>query len=164
MKEIWKSIYWYENYEISSMWRVRSMRFWNRIIHWFKNNRWYIQYIIRNLKWIKKILAHRLVWQAFLWLDISNSDLFVCHKDDNPSNNCVDNLFLGTAKDNNLDKIKKWRWNSRCIVQTDFDWYIINDSLFIKDLKLDNRFCTNCIKKCCEWKKESHEWFYWKYK
>lgn len=38
--------------------------------------------------------------------------MFICHKCDNPG--CVkpDHLFLGTASDNNMDKIKKNRHNA----------------------------------------------------
>lgn len=52
-------------------------------------------------------LVHRLVAQAF----IPNPDNlpFACHKDDDPSNNCVENLFWGTQLDNMQDKVRKGR-------------------------------------------------------
>lgn len=55
----------------------------------------------------KIYLAHRLMWETCFGSIPKN--LFVCHKCDNPT--CVNpkHLFLGTALDNNLDKIKKGR-------------------------------------------------------
>jgi len=51
--------------------------------------------------------AHRLAAHVWLGLDLSRSDLQVCHHCDNPP--CVnpDHLFIGTAKDNHEDRMKK---------------------------------------------------------
>ncbi len=54
-------------------------------------------------------LAHRMVYELFIG-EIPNG-MCVLHKDDNPPNVCPSNLFLGTRKDNNLDKVKKGRSN-----------------------------------------------------
>lgn len=56
---------------------------------------------------IKTFKIHRLIALAA----IPNPDNlpFVCHKDDDPSNNHPDNLFWGTPKDNSQDMIKKNR-------------------------------------------------------
>lgn len=45
---------------------------------------------------------HRLVWWA--WNGEIRPGLQVRHLDDNPSNNCLSNLALGTQKDNEADK------------------------------------------------------------
>lgn len=116
MKEIFKDIPWYEwIYQVSNTGKIRS----------FKNGRWWIWnskilspwkiksnylFVVLSLNWnTKQILVHRLVWQSFLWLDINNKKIFVCHKDDNPLNNNVNNLFLWTQSDNMQDCISKWR-------------------------------------------------------
>ena len=53
------------------------------------------------------ILAHRFSWKESFG-DIPEG-MFVCHKCDNPK--CVkpDHLFLGTAKENTIDCVKKGR-------------------------------------------------------
>lgn len=119
-------IVWYEwKYQISNFWRVKRLakketlighwgwiytRYYKEaIIKWTNNGKYkFVNLPIGNWKYLC-LYIHRLVWQAFLWLDINNNKMFVCHKDDNPLNNHVDNLFLGTHQDNVDDMIKKWR-------------------------------------------------------
>ena len=49
-------------------------------------------------------LVHQLVAAAFLG---ENPDgLFVCHKDGNPANNSVDNLYYGSRSDNSKDAVE----------------------------------------------------------
>lgn len=115
--EIWKDIIGYEwLYQVSSLWRVKSLKSWPYHNLWIlilkplKDSRWYLFQILPNTKKEKRHLRiNRLVAQAFLWLDINDSKMFVCHKDDNPLNNSVDNLFLWTHQDNTNDRVKKWR-------------------------------------------------------
>ena len=59
---------------------------------------------VNDLWLYKRPAVHRLVAEAF----ISNpqNKPFVCHKDDNPLNNNVDNLYWGNASTNLKDAIK----------------------------------------------------------
>lgn len=118
-EEVWKEIQWFEwRYFVSNLWNVKSI--WgklkvNIVLKKSLTTTWYEQ-VNMYKKWIGKTYrVHRLVWQAFLWLDMSDSKIFVCHKDDNPLNNRLDNLFLWTCKDNIRDMINKGRlvkhWN-----------------------------------------------------
>lgn len=52
--------------------------------------------------------VHRISAAIFLGFDIW-SDLFVCHKCDNPPCYNPDHLFIGTSQDNSSDMIKKGR-------------------------------------------------------
>ena len=124
MEEIWKDIVWYEwLYQVSNLGNVRSLdRFlnhnikWKRLFIWKKLKwtvikGWYIQYKLQ-INWIKKDFNwHRLVASVFLWLDLLDKNTHVCHKDDNPKNNIVENLFLWTHSDNMKDMSLKWRTN-----------------------------------------------------
>lgn len=117
--EIWRDVQWYEEeYKVSNLWKVQSIQ---RII---KHSDWHYQgikwRILKPIIWKnlhssisfwrgKRVYIHRLVAQAFLWLEINDTKMLVCHIDDNPLNNRVDNLFLWSCKDNIHDCIKKWR-------------------------------------------------------
>lgn len=125
MEELWKPVKWYEGlYEINTIWKVKSLWYlpyvgsrWRItkgktpiILKPLKDTHWYLFHILSNFKKEKRHLRiNRIVAQAFLWLDISNPKVFVCHRDDNPMNNSVENLFLWTAKENMEDKVRKWR-------------------------------------------------------
>lgn len=116
--EIWKDIPWYEwLYQVSNLWIIKflwwfkknhSKNIWmrDRILSLNNNGKYWHKFV--RLKW-KKYYVHRLVAQSFLWLNITDTKTFVCHKDDNPSNNALDNLFLWSCKENIHDCIKKWR-------------------------------------------------------
>lgn len=114
---------WYEGkYQINNAWEIKSIsrekkvKWWwvqyvkEKVLLQYVNSCWYKQVCLcRNAK-VRSFFVHRLVAQSFLWLDISIKSLFVCHKDDNPSNNNLYNLFIGTSSDNTQDMLKKWRW------------------------------------------------------
>jgi hypothetical protein len=122
--EIWKDITWYEwKYQVSNLWNLKSLwRIREYYLKWKKikylqplkilklnDFNWYKSIELSKTKRRNKYYVHRLVAQAFLWLDISDKKTLVCHKDDNRKNNKVENLFLWTHKDNMQDMIKKWR-------------------------------------------------------
>ena len=71
----------------------------------------------KNYIWIiimwKSYLVHRLVASAFLWLELSDTKTLICHKDDNPENNNINNLFIGTHNDNMQDASKKNRMKNK---------------------------------------------------
>ena len=103
MKEDWKDIKDYESlYQVSNLGRVKSLR--NNKSKKEKilkpgNNRGYL-YVPLYKEGKRKIYAiHRLVSEAF----IENPNNFPCvnHKDENPSNNCVENLEWCSREYNN---------------------------------------------------------------
>jgi hypothetical protein len=63
-------------------------------------------YIVITLN-CKGFFLHRLVATTFI--PNPNNYPCVCHKDDNPANNCVDNLWWGTQDMNNKDRNAKNR-------------------------------------------------------
>ncbi len=185
MKTFWKDILWYEwKYQVSSLWQVRSLNY---------RRSWKIQLLIlEKLKWrpylkvkltkngIQKIYSvHRLVAQAFLWLNIDDKKMFVCHKDETLINwilnNSEWNLFLWTAKDNSLDCLNKWRnrhtlfkkWKlhpkSRKIIQYDIHWNKIKLWDSITEAWIWVWVYYSNIWSCCRWIQKTSWGYIWKY-
>lgn len=208
--EVWKDIPGYEGlYQVSNLWRVFSI--WTkpstksrwRLFNWRKSRilkdriswiMWHISVaLVKN--WVRKdIWVHRLVASAFLWLELFSftcpkTSLCVCHKDDNPKNNCVNNLFLWTNWDNHRDMLKKWRrvfkkwidhplfWKE-WIMKWKF-WKLHHRSKEVEMYSLSNIFikkfewCRDAwretwvnfwdISSCCIWKQKTAWWYKWKY-
>lgn len=93
MEEIWKDIKGYEGlYQISNFGRVKSLNYRNtgkeQLLKPALNTTGY--FCVMLCKPLKRFLIHRLVAKAF----IPNPDNLPCvnHKDENPTNNHVDNL------------------------------------------------------------------------
>lgn len=114
--EIWKDIAGYEGrYLVSSLGRVKSLRRGKeKILKPHPNNRNYLQVGLYKDKTFKPLLVHRLVAAAFI-PNPSNLPM-VNHRDENPSNNHVDNLEwcdaqynvnYGTAKKKMAEKLSK---------------------------------------------------------
>lgn len=195
----WRDIPWYEwLYQVSSIWIVKSL---DRLA-FTKSRKWLLKSIIMKNKkvklWYETIIlskywskstyqVHRLVAAAFLWLDLNSftdhkNSLCVCHKDDNPSNNRLDNLFLGTRWYNNTDRHRKWRsyiayWKSsnffwkkwklharaKPVIQMTNEWYIIK--IWDTATEAWNYLWINktSICSCCNNKLNFAWWFKWSF-
>lgn len=112
MEEIWKSIPGYEGYyEVSNIGNVRSVTRTiiksngqpqtriGKIINQTLDQKGYKQLNLHKDGVCKKMKVHRLVAMAFL--PNPNNYPIVNHKDENPSNNNVDNLEWCTYQYNN---------------------------------------------------------------
>jgi len=123
MNEIWKDIIGYEKlYQVSNLGNVKSL---DRIARYGKHSKGlykgkilkpvdrgngYYRVSLSNNSIIKLASLHRLVATHFI-PNLNNSPL-VCHKDNNPSNNCADNLYWGTQSQNIKQCIKDGRHKS----------------------------------------------------
>lgn len=112
--EIWTPIKWYEElYHVSNTWHIKAIstsdRCKERILKPGKKKSWHRYVNLCKNSISRSTSVHRLVWQAYFWIDINDRKICVLHKDDDPSNNHVDNLFIGTAKDNVQDMMSKGR-------------------------------------------------------
>lgn len=121
--EIWKDIPEYEGlYQVSNMGNVKSLNYNHigkeGILKLSKSKKGYLYVILCKNGKRKNFQVHRLVAQTFL----KNNNNFPCvnHKDENPSNNYVDNLEFCTYLYNNnygtkrerLSKAKKGKFHT----------------------------------------------------
>lgn len=174
-QEIWKYVPWYELlYQVSNLGNIRSMNY-NR--KWiiksmkpYKWTTWYLYIDIFKNKEIKRISLSRIIAFTFLWLNIDNKEVCVCHKDDNPLNNKIDNLFLWTHQDNMKDRDNKWRcrawiYQQRIISQFTKNWEFIRNWESQKLIQNELWILSTSINKCCRLKRwhKTAGWFMWKY-
>lgn len=100
MTEIWKPVVGYEKYyEVSNLGRVRSNRT-GKVLKYnvTPNGRATVELFGDVGTKSKRLLVHRLAAIAFI--PNPNNYPQINHKDENPSNNCVENLEWCTAKYN----------------------------------------------------------------
>lgn len=103
--EEWADVKGYEGlYWVNRSGQVKSLK---KIKKPATSNKGYLIVEIYKDNKRKKLLVHRLVAQAFI--PNPNNYPNVCHKDDNPKNNEVNNLFWGTQKMNVQDMMSKKR-------------------------------------------------------
>ncbi len=110
MKEEWKKINGFPNYEISNFGRVKSLarnkyKRETTIIKHCYNPAGYPQVGLWDCGRGKTIRIHILVATHFLGSKPHNKS-FVCHKDDNKLNTHVSNFYWGDNKSNVIDRYK----------------------------------------------------------
>ena len=176
MKEIWKDIEGYEGlYQVSNMGRVKSLERmkWNgrgyqkipeKILKASEYRGGYLQVNLSKDGKAKDCKIHRLVATAFL----ENTDNLpiINHKDENPKNNCVQNLEWCSYSYNNSynDKGKKiGKKLSKPVFSVDKEsglimwWQSAHEAERMTGINHSN------IIKCCQGKMKScgnHIWFY----
>ena len=127
MEEIWKDIKFTDTdgkeydytgyYQVSNMGRVKSLSRKGsrkeRVLKTKPNNQGYIK-IGLNVSMERKTFAvHRLVAHMFIENPNPNEFIIVNHKDENPANNCVDNLEWCTQSHNVQHSHYKYKCDNR---------------------------------------------------
>lgn len=170
MEEIWKDIEGYEGlYQVSNLGRVKSLR--RNIILKIKIERNGYEKVVLTVNSIHKdYYIHRLVATAF----ISNPDNLpqVNHKDENKTNNCVDNLEWCTPKYNTnygtcIRKRQLSNTNgklSKPVCQYSKDGCFIKEWKSIRDVQRNLGFANTHISECCRNIIKSAYGYIWKYK
>lgn len=117
--EIWKDIIGYEGkYMVSSFGRIKSLAKIvgngkgylqsERILNLCKDSDGYLQFSLPTVNRRKKTYkVHRFVAEIFIGKIPEKAH--VCHIDDNPQNNRVDNLYIGDIETNTMDRYIRGR-------------------------------------------------------
>ena len=163
-EEIWKDIPEYEGlYQISNFGNVRTLMYHGfkrknpRLLKPQKNSRGYLQVSLCKDNSIIKVFVHRLVAQSFI--KNPNNYTIINHKDENPSNNKVDNLEWCDYKYNSNYGTFKERMHNTFINRDDCSIPILQytlDGSFIKEYPSlseaarQTGFGLTTIKNCCD--------------
>ena len=103
---IWKQVPLYPDYQVSILGEVLSLKKATPLI--LKQSNDGKGYKVVNLDG-ELTFVHRIVGAAFLGLKLDDPKQCIMHLDDNPANNNLYNLRLGTQLDNIRDMHKKGR-------------------------------------------------------
>lgn len=181
--EIWKNIEGYPNYQVSNLGNVRNINF-NRtsktkVLKSCIDGKGY-QYVALYKDGKRKCSkVHRLVAQAFL--PNPNNYKEVNHKDEDKTNNCVDNLEWCTTEYNvnygtrtdraiqhpnfkhRLGVLGKDNPNSKPINQYNLDGSFIRSWDSTMDVQRKLCFYSSSIRACANGKRKTAYGFIWKY-
>lgn len=170
--EIWKDVSGYEGlYKVSNFGRVKSLWFGNEKILKPSNNgyRYLFVNLYKNGK-MKYYKVHRLVTQTFI--PNPNKLPYVNHKDENPSNNRVENLEwcdqkynlnYGTRNQRISEKMTNGKL-SKPVLQYEKSGEFVREWKSTRDVQRNLGFNIASISLCCNGKSKSAYGFVWKYK
>lgn len=103
--EVWKKIEGYEDYEVSSLGNVRSIKFGKeRKVSYNKHEYGYLMVVLFKNGKRKMFTIHQLVAVAFLNHNICGYKNVINHKNFITSDNRVENLEIVTARENSNKK------------------------------------------------------------
>jgi len=101
MEEVWKAVKGYEDYQVSNLGRVKSLKSNKETIIKLRNNcRGYLRVALSKNNKPKEHRVHQLVAMMFLGHIPNGMKNVVNHKDFIKTNNCVDNLEIVTQRKN----------------------------------------------------------------
>ena len=117
--EIWRTVSGYPLYSVSNLGRVRSDNPYSHkeplIMHPYPDKDGHMKVRLCKDGAVKNFFVHRLVAAAFI--DNPLGLPIVNHKDENPANNCAENLKWCTARENTVYKGMPVRRESRAAIQ-----------------------------------------------
>ena len=170
--EIWKDIEGYEGlYQVSNLGRVKSIYYdKERILKPGKNTKGYLQVHLCKNGERKEYTVHRLVAKVFI--SNPNNLPMINHKDENPSNNRVENLEWCSAKYNNnygtrTQRVAEKMINgklSKPVLQFTKNGEFIKEWKSTRDVQRNLGYDHGNISSCCTGRYKSAYGFNWKYK
>ena len=171
MEEQWRTVVYdgvvYDNYEVSNFGRVRSLNYNGergriKVLKARDNGTGYLNVVLYKNKKPKRFYVHRLVALMFIENDDPTVKTDVNHKDENKSNNAVDNLEWCDRKYNihhgtRTKRVsKKLSKRVRCI-----ETGIIYESCH--DVERKTGLSYKNISSCCNGKRKTVSGFHWEY-
>lgn len=167
--EEWRDVKGYENlYQVSRKGRVRSSHkgYWE-VLTSVVNRQGYNQYLFHKDGKRKNMRGNRLVAEAYI-LNPDNLP-FVNHKDENPANDCVDNLEWCTAKYNINYGTARQRASinhskNRPVCMFDVDGAFIREFYNLNEAAKYIQGKHTCILRCCCNKVFCYKGYIWRYK
>ena len=163
--ETWKDKKDYEgHYQVSNCGRVKSIKFGKEIIlKQRKDKRGYYSVVLSKNGIVKKYSVHRLVAEAFI--DNTDNLPYVNHKDEDKTNNNVNNLEWCDAKYNiNYGTCieRRSKKKSKPVLQYDLE------GNFIKEWKSTmecgrNGYNQGNVVACCQGELKKYKGFIWRY-
>lgn len=165
IKEYWKPVVGYEGlYMVSNWGRVKSMNYNHsgkeRIMKLHPNDRGYLYVELWKNNKRKTFRVHRLVAEAFLPNPYNLP--MINHRDENKSNNNVNNLEWCDCKYNNTYGTRIERC-SKPVVQYTLDGQFVKVWKGAKQAEREGGFSLKGISMCCKGKQKYHKGFIWKY-
>lgn len=179
VEEVWKIIKDYPNYIVSNLGRVKNSK--GRILKLCLIKDGYYQLCLSKDGISRHHLIHRLVAEAFI--PNPNNYPIINHKDENPSNNCAENLEWCTHKYNmNYGNCNKRRSKSlkgkipwckgkkitnrktKMVLQYNLSGILVNVYKSIKEIYETQGFSKGNICQCCNGKNKTAYGYIWKYK
>lgn len=167
MEEIWCPIKGYESmYEVSDQGRVRSLKFVNeRILKPGRDKDGYLQVGLYKNGEGKKCKIHRLVAQAFIPNPQNLTE--VNHRDENKTNNSVQNLEWCDRKYNNNYGTRNQMVSmklSKTVLQYTKSGAFVREWKSTRDVERNLGYLHTYISFCCTGKRKSAYNFIWKFK
>ena len=167
MREIWKDVIGYEGlYQVSNIGNVRSMNYRGtgivKNLVPKKNNCGRLWVDLKG----KSFLIHRLVAYAFIPNEHNYPE--INHKDENPQNNCVENLEWCTGEYNKMSysnkNVRRGAWkNTTPVLQIDSSGDLVRRWKDSRTIALSTGMSQWSITQCCNGKRKTAYGFRWQY-
>ena len=164
MDEEWKDVAGYEGlYRVSNLGNVYS-NYTHRNLKPHKRKDGYMSVSLFNDTKSKRHLVHRLVAEAFI--ENPNNFPIINHKDETPSNNCVNNLEWCDFKYNNTYNdvhIRRAKKTSIHVYSYGKDGKLVNEYKSVQDAHRKTGFSSGNIAACCNNKMYASNDIVWSY-